>query len=143
MSTAPTSPPRTGERAQPESFRARDLAASLTVNDIGLSMKWYCEVAGFTVDQKYEREGKLMAVSLKAGDVRILLTQDDGAKGPERIKGEGFSLRFTTGQDVDGIARRIKESGGTLESEPATLWGARMFRLRDPDGFKLVISSQQ
>lgn len=143
MSTAPPSPPRAGERAQPEAFRARNLAASLTVRDLGRSLTWYTEVLGFTVDQQYEREGKLMAVSLKAGDVRILLTQDDGAKGMDRVKGEGFSLQFTTGQDVDGIARRIVEAGGTLESEPAALWGARMFRLRDPDGFKLVISSER
>ena len=143
MSTAPPSPPQAGERAQPEAFRARNLAASLTVRDLGRSLTWYTEVLGFTVDQQYEREGKLMAVSLKAGDVRILLTQDDGAKGVDRVKGEGFSLQFTTGQDVDGIARRIVEAGGTLESEPAALWGARMFRLRDPDGFKLVISAER
>jgi hypothetical protein len=30
-----------------------------------------------------------------------------------------------------------------LESEPADAWGARVFRLRDPDGFKLVISSER
>jgi len=143
MSIEPPVPSRAGERAQPESFRARDLAASLTVRDIGRSLTWYCDVAGFTLDQKYEREAKLMAVSLKAGDVRILLTQDDGAKGLDRAKGEGFSLRFTTGQDVDEIAKRIVAAGGKLESEPATLWGARMFRLRDPDGFMLVISSPQ
>lgn len=143
MSIAPPFPPRTGERAQPESFRARNLAASLTVKDIARSLTWYREVAGFTVDQTFEREGKLMAVSVKAGDVRILLSQDDGAKGLDRVKGEGFSLQFTTAQDVDEIARRIVESGGTLETEPATQWGARVFRLRDPDGFKLVISSER
>ena len=143
MSIAPPFPPRTGERAQPESFRARNLSVSLTVKDIGRSLTWYREVAGFTVDQKYERDGRLMAASLKAGDVRILLTQDDGAKGMDRVKGEGFSLQFTTGQDVDEIARRIVEAGGTLESEPGTHWGARVFRLRDPDGFKLVICSER
>jgi hypothetical protein len=30
--------------------------------------------------------------------VRILLNQDDGAKGFDRVKGEGFSLMFTTAQ---------------------------------------------
>ena len=35
-----------------------------------------------------------------------------------------------------------KESGGILDSEPADMpWGARIFRLKDPDGFKLTISS--
>lgn len=125
-----------------DSFHAHALTASLTVKDLEKSMSWYCDVVGFTVDQKYEREGKLLAVALKAGDVRILINQDDGAKGWDRAKGEGFSLQFLTNQSVDEIAKRIQERGGTIDSEPTDMpWGARMFRLHDPDGFKLVISS--
>jgi uncharacterized glyoxalase superfamily protein PhnB len=83
------------------------------------------------------------AVSLKAGAVQLLIGQDDGAKGLNRVKGEGFSLQITTAQSVDQIAARIKTLGGTLLSEPAdTPWGTRMFRVRDPDGFTLVISSE-
>lgn len=130
-------------RAEPESFRARSLAASLTVKDLEKSVAWYRDVVGFTVDQRHEREGKLLAVSLKAGDVRILLGHDDGAKGLDRVKGEGFSLQFTTAQNVDDIANRIKQNGGTLTSEPTDAWGARVFRLQDLDGFKLVISSER
>ena len=118
-------------------------AVSLTVKDIAKSLAWYQDVLGFTVDRKIEREGILRGVALKAGDVRISINQDDGAKGWTRIKGEGFSLRITTDQNVDEIAARIKEHGGTLDSEPAdTPWGVRMFRLRDLDGFKLSISAE-
>jgi uncharacterized glyoxalase superfamily protein PhnB len=108
------------------------------------SMAWYTEVVGFTVTQKYEREGKAVAVALKAGDISILLNQDDGKKGFDRVKGEGFSLQFTTAQSVDDVAARIKAAGGTLDSEPADMpWGARVFRIQDPDGFKFVISSER
>ena len=131
------------ERVQPESFRARGIAVSLTVTDIQKSLAWYRDVVGFTVEQQYEREGTLRAVSLKAGTVQLLIGQDDGAKGWERVKGEGFSLQFTTAQNVDALAAQIKERGGTLESEPADAWGVRVFRLRDPDGFNLVISSEK
>ena len=113
------------------------------MNDLERSLAWYRDVLGFTVDQKFEREGKLRAVSLKAGSVRILIGQDDGAKGLDRVKGEGFSLQITTAQSVDEVAKRAKEHGGTLESEPADMWGARAFRLRDPDGFRLTISSER
>jgi uncharacterized glyoxalase superfamily protein PhnB len=143
MSTDSPAPGDGTVRVQPESFRARTLAASLTVKDIRKSMAWYRDVVGFTVDQEYEREGTLRAVSLKAGDVRILIGQDDGAKGFDRVKGEGFSLQFTTAQNIDEIAKRIKEAGGVLDAEPADAWGARVFRLQDPDGFKLVISSER
>jgi uncharacterized glyoxalase superfamily protein PhnB len=129
-------------RSLPESFRGRNLSASLTVKDIRASLDWYRKVLGFTVDQRHEREGSLRAVSLKAGNVRILIGQDDGAKGWDREKGEGFSLMITTAQDVDDLARRIEASGGVLDAKPATMpWGARVFRLRDPDGFRIAISS--
>ena len=124
-----------------QSFRGRTLTASLTVKDLQKSLAWYRDVVGFTVDQNHEREGKLTAVSLKAGDVRLLIVQDDGARGWDRVKGEGFSLQIITDQNVDEIPKRIKDLGGTLDSQPAdTPWGARVFRVRDPDGFKLVIS---
>jgi len=72
-----------------------------------------------------------------------LLSQDNGAKGEERSKGEGFSLQFTTTKDVDAIADRAKSKGAKLDTEPSDVWGARVFRLRDRDGFRLVISSQR
>ncbi len=132
------------KRAQPESFRGRELTASLTVKDLQKSLTWYRDVVGFTVNEMYEREGKLMGVSLKAGDVRLLIGQDDGAKGWDRVKGEGFSLQITTAQNVDELAKRIKETGGTLDMEPTDMpWGARVFRLHDPDGFKVAISSER
>ena len=129
-------------RRDPESFRGRSLSASLTVKDLERSLAWYRDVVGFTVDQAFERDGKRMAVSLKAGVVRVLLTQDDGAKGLDRVKGEGFSLMITTAQDIDTIARWARDAGATLTVEPTTApWGARYFRITDPDGFKLVIST--
>jgi uncharacterized glyoxalase superfamily protein PhnB len=133
-----------GERAQPESLRARSLQASLTVKDLEKSVEWYRDVVGFTVDERHEREGKLAAVSLKAGTVRLLLGQDNGAKGWDRLKGEGFSLMLITSQDIDAIASRIKGLGGTLASEPMDMpWGQRVFRVKDPDGFVLVIASER
>lgn len=131
-------------RQQPESFRGRALTAALTVKDLDQSLAWYRDVIGFVVDERHEREGKLRAVSLKAGQVRILLNQDDGAKGWDRSKGEGISLQITTAQDVDALARRAVEQGGTLVTEPVdTPWGARLFRVQDPDGFKLAISTER
>ncbi len=127
-----------------ENLAASALAASLTVKDLDKSLAWYRDAFGFAVDQKHEREGKLVAVSLKAGDVRVLINQDNGAKGWDRAKGQGLSLQITTNQNVDEIAGRIKDAGGTLETEPKDMpWGARTFRVKDPDGFLFVFSSER
>ena len=122
-------------------FQANRISVSLTVKDLQKSLEWYQHVIGFTIDRKIERDGKLRGVALIAGVVRITINQDDGAKGWDRIKGQGFSLNLTTDQNVDELAKRIKEHGGVLDSEPTDMpWGARSFRLRDPDGYKLAFS---
>ena len=128
-------------RSQPESLRSRSLSASLTATNLQRSLEWYRDIVGFTVEERHEREGLLRAVTLKAGSTKIVISQDDGALGGERAKGAGFSLYFTTAQNIDSLAAEIKKRGGILTAEPADMYGSRVFRLQDPDGFKLVISS--
>jgi uncharacterized glyoxalase superfamily protein PhnB len=144
MSTEANGPADDVGGASAEPFVATSLGASFTVHDLPASVAWYHDVLGFTVERRHERGGSLRAVSLSAGSARILLTQDDGARGLDREKGQGFSLQFTTTQSIDDMAERIKAHGGKVDDEPMdTPWGVRVMRLRDPDGFKLVISSEK
>lgn len=125
-----------------EALNAESLSVSMTVRDVKTSLAWYRDVLGFTVDREMLHEGTLRGVALQAGAVRILLNQDDGAKGANRPLGVGFSMMITTRESVDAVAARIKSNGGSLLSEPADMpWGARVFRLKDPDGYSLSISS--
>lgn len=125
----------------PTSLEARSLEASLTVRELAASLAWYRDVVGFTIAREYRRDERLVAIAIRAGSVELLLVQDDGARGTERAKGEGFSLQLTTTQDIDELAARIKGRGGVLDTEPIAVAGRRGFRLRDPDGFRFTISS--
>src|SRR5688572_15791884 len=128
-------------RDEPLSFRARSLGVSLTVKDLDTSIAWYCDVVGFHLDRKIERDGQVRGAVILAGDVRMILNRDDGAKGWDRVKGEGFSMNFVTALSVDDVAERIESHGGTLESQPADMpWGVRSFRVRDPDGYRIAVS---
>jgi catechol 2,3-dioxygenase-like lactoylglutathione lyase family enzyme len=120
---------------------ALSLEASLTVRDLPASVAWYRDVLGLAVAREYRRDERLIAIALRAGEVELLLVQDDGTKGADRAKGEGFSLQLTTAQDIDGLAARVRARGGVLETEPFAMAGKRAFRLRDPDGFRFTISS--
>jgi uncharacterized glyoxalase superfamily protein PhnB len=122
-------------------FSADDLAVSLTAADVARSRDWYRDTLGLEVDREFQRDGRIFAVRMRAGDIAILLTQDNGARGADRVKGEGFSMQLTTSQDIDAIAAFAKRAGATLDSEPADMMGARGFRLRDPDGFRWTISA--
>jgi uncharacterized glyoxalase superfamily protein PhnB len=143
MSDFPSAQQAGSGDASSSNLVATSLAASLTVNDLSASTAWYRDVLGFVVEREYDRDGVKFAARLSAGSVALLVTQDDGAKGMDRIKGEGFSLQFTTRQSIDALAARVKANGVALDTEPADAWGARVFRVRDPDGFRLVISSER
>jgi uncharacterized glyoxalase superfamily protein PhnB len=125
-----------------ETLQGISLGASLTVAKLAEAAAWYVRTLGFVEERRHERDGKAFAISLRGGAVRMLLTQDNGAKGADRVKGEGLSLLITTSQDIDTLAEQVRASGGVLDTEPASMPnGMRMFRLRDPDGFRLTISS--
>ncbi len=136
-----TQPPAP-ERRKPESLRLSSIAPGITVNDLQASLSWYCDVVGFTIAEKFEHEGEVRGAALVGGVARLMLSQDDWAKGRDRVKGQGLRLYLSTTQDVDDVAAAIKSRGGELASEPADMpWGARTFDLVDPDGFLLTISS--
>ena len=119
-----------------------EASPGFTVNVLEKSLAWYRDIVGFVVEERWEREGKLTGVQLRAGDVVFMLGQDDWKKGRDRKKGEGFRLYCTTTQDVDVLAEKIVARGGKLDQEPrAQPWGTRDFALTDPDGFKITIGA--
>lgn len=117
---------------------------SLTVNDIQKSLAWYRDIAGFALEEKWERDGQLLGVSLRAGKTWFMLGQDDWKKGRDRKKGEGFRLYCMTTGDVDAQAAGIKSRGGALDQEPMDQeWGMRDFSMTDPDGFKITVAKEK
>ncbi len=140
----PSPRPAPKPRHQPESFRARGLSTGLTVNDLQRSIAWYRDVLRFTVKDRWEDGGKLMGVELVAGSASVMLNQDDFAKGRDRKKGIGLRLWLSTIQDIDALAKQIKGRGGVLDQEPKDMpWGARLFSISDPDGFKFSVVQER
>ena len=124
-------------------LKLSEASPSFTANDLDKSLAFYRDVLGFVVEDRYEREGKLVGVGLQAGNVHFMLGQDDWKKGRDRKKGEGFRIYCMTSQDVDDLARKIQERGGTLDQEPRDQpWGMRDFALTDPNGFKITIAKE-
>jgi lactoylglutathione lyase len=135
-------PARKERRHQPENLRLRSAGPSFTVGDIQKSLAFYRDVLGFTPKERWEEDGALRGVEMVAGKVSFWLGQDDWKKGRDRVKGQGFRMYCETSQDVDGIAQRIRDAGGTLLEEPKDEpWGGRAFAVVDPDGFAITVAS--
>ena len=117
------------------------IVPNFTVDDLQKSIAFY-EALGFTVDERWEENGTLLGVMLRAGKSQIGLSQDDWKKGRDRKKGIGMRLFMATPQNVDEIAVRARGAGIQLKSEPYdTEWKTRAFEVTDPSGFLLTISS--
>jgi glyoxylase I family protein len=125
-----------------EVLALRSASPSFTVNDLEKSLGWYRDVLGFDVEETWKNpDGKVMGISLKAGDVSFMIGQDDWKKGRERSKGEGFRIYCETKKSVDDLAKRIEAKGGRLDSGPTDQpWGVRDISVTDPDGFKITIA---
>lgn len=130
-------------RAQPETLRLRSATPIMTVNDLQASIRWYRDVTGFVVHEEWKNgDGEVTGVQMRAGAVDFNLSQDDFAKGRDRPRGVGFRIYCNTVQDVDAIAARIKEHGGTLDMEPTDMPWGRVFAVTDPDGFKISTGNE-
>ena len=125
-------------------LNATTLGCSITCKDVEASLRFYTTAVGFAEAMRFEREGKLAGAVIANGDIRIVLNQDDGKLGWDRIKGQGFYLQSNVASpaDVDAAAARIRAAGHPLLNEPEDRpWGARMFMFNDLDGFKLGVST--
>ena len=126
----------------PTALKPKSILPGLTVDDVNQSIAFY-EALGFSVGQRWEQDGTLIGVMMKAGEFELGLSQDDWKKGRDRKKGLGTRLNLETTQSIDEIAARMKAAGFTLDTEPFdTEWKTRQFELTDPSGFKWTVSSE-
>lgn len=128
--------------ATDSALQAKTITPSLTVDDLTASIRFF-EGLGFVVDEKWEDNGKLNGVMLRAGAAHIGLSQDDWQKGRDRKKGVALRIFIETAQNIDELATRARQAGIKLTVEPHdTEWGTRAFEVIEPSGFLLTISSQ-
>ena len=124
--------------AGPRPKGLQSIAAGLTANDAAASIKWYCDVLGFSLKERWEKEGTFLGGSVVHGGVTINIGQDDWKLGRDRKKGQGVRFFITTADDIDTYVKGITSRGGTLDHEPKDEWGFRAFSIADPDGYKIT-----
>lgn len=123
-------------------LKAKVFTMTLSANDLARTLKFYTDGLGFELLDKFEQDGKMMGAMVGAGDAKLGISQDDFAKGRDRVKGLGMGIVIETDQDLPALAKRAKDAGIKLEKELGPLpWGPMAFIVKDPDGFKVTISS--
>jgi uncharacterized glyoxalase superfamily protein PhnB len=122
-------------------LNATSVMPSFTVDDLQRSLDFFAAL-GFEVEDRWEENGVLLGAMLKAGQAHLGLSQDDGKKGRDRVKGVGMRLYIETTDPIDEVASHAKTAGVSLSKEPYdTEWGTRAFEVTEPSGFLLTIAS--
>jgi uncharacterized glyoxalase superfamily protein PhnB len=124
-------------------LQATAFSVSFTVNDLQRSIQYYTDAFGFEIKDRYESDGQLRYVEMRAGSCSLGLGQDDFAKGRNRVKGVGLRFFINTAQDLHALAARARAAGAILDADPAPLpWGPLAFSFTDPDGFNFTIANE-
>src|SRR5690606_14779763 len=121
------------------------LRMELFVQDMDVSIDFYCRVLGFELLRKEEGYA-----SLRSGDVVLglgpiaKLPVSDGSFTQRRLAGDrgaGVEIVLEV-DDVDAMQERVRAAGHPitepLEDRP---WGLRDFRIVDPDGYYLRLTT--
>ena len=124
-------------------LQAKTVSPTLTVDNLQQSVTFF-ERLGFGIEERWEENGVLLGVMLRAGEAMINLSQDDWKKGRDRQKGVGMRLFIGTTQNIDQLAAEAEKAGIALDGEPHdTPWGSRVFDVTEPSGFRLTIASEK
>ena len=76
-------------------LKAKTVSPTLTVDNLQQSVTFF-ERLGFGIEERWEENGVLLGVMLRAGEAMINLSQDDWKKGRDRQKGVGMRLFIGT-----------------------------------------------
>ena len=115
---------------------------TLTVDDLQKSITFY-EALGFVIDERWKRRDAARRDAASGQDPD---RPEPGRLGEGARPQEGIGVRLsisTTPGNVDEIAKRARNAGITLKSDPHdTEWKSRAFEVSDPSGFLLTIFSE-
>ncbi len=110
----------------------------LYVDDLGASLRFYCELLGFEEIYRFPQTGEPGFASLRVGGGKLGLSQAGypGRHGkPQRpVTGRPFELCVEVA-DVDVFIAEARGRAAPVLAEPEDqVWGERVAYLEDPDG---------
>jgi len=109
---------------------------AIAVRDLDLTLAFYKKV--FDVEVMYRKESFLQVTTPGCNDIIVFEKKkaDYGQTGG--ITHFGFRLRDAT--DIDEMAKRINEAGGTITDKGEFVPGEPYIFFKDPDGYEVEVA---
>jgi catechol 2,3-dioxygenase-like lactoylglutathione lyase family enzyme len=105
----------------------------LVASDLEESIRFYTEAFGFEVRDQFFEEGKRIWVSLRAGELELMLT--DGEE--RRFEGHADTILYFYPEDVAALHTRLEQRGFPISELFVTVYGMKEFRFSDPSGYQV------
>jgi PhnB protein len=128
-----------------------DVVPFLGYEDPGAAADWLCAAFGFEELERFEYQGKVGHVTLRAGDGRIFLGSPDGYVNPRHLQEQVplvarmYSVPWVvdgvwaTVADLDGTIDALQRTGGRVLSGPEDGPGGRLVRVEDREGHRWML----
>ena len=137
-------------RSLPQGFVRARLVPELLVTDVRASLRFWCDLCGFSIT--YERLEEGFAYLERAGAQVMLEERGRGRNwltGPlDHPLGRGLNLQIGVA-DINPIVASLADAGWPMFMAPETKWyrvadretGVHQFLVQDPDGYLIRFSA--
>jgi len=114
----------------------------LNVADIEASLGFWRDLIGFEESVRYERDGRLAFVSLRCGDVELMLNARGGDPAARRARPHYTEAVIYLGvTSVHDLVRDLRERGFDAPAPESQAYGVDEIVVRDPDGYEIAFTS--
>lgn len=115
----------------------RRVTPMIHVPDVRRAVHWYEEI-GFEIVSTGEEDGTLVWAEVAFGDGRLMFNTGGQNSAASRREVD----LYLHVEDVESIARRVRELAEVVEELHDTFYGMREIIVRDPHGFWLTFGQQ-
>ncbi|HET7572797.1 MAG TPA: VOC family protein [Gaiellaceae bacterium] len=125
-----------------------DVVPFLAYEDVAAAADWLVRAFGFEEIERFEEDGAVGHVTLRAGDGLIFLGSPPGYASPRRLceQSDAVARVYETRYVVDGVFVRVADldahaaaaqaAGAHLLTEPEDSPRGRLYRVEDPEGHR-------
>ncbi len=104
-----------------------------SVTSVDSSLRYYCDLLGFTQNWNYDEDGVNLVAQVSRGDFELILAGNLDRKGKGRVF---ISL---TELETNQLQEEIGNKGIPHEE---IYWGYRSIKLQDPDGNEMIFPQE-
>jgi catechol 2,3-dioxygenase-like lactoylglutathione lyase family enzyme len=117
----------------------------LQVFDMAISLRFYCDVLGFTIVQTDANttapNHNWLWLRLKDVDLMLNTAYDEGQRPPiadsRRVAAHDDTMLYFGTPDVDAVYAHLRDEGIDVKQPTVAPYGMKQLFARDPDGFGL------